>query len=240
MTTAIQSLQNGTSGYKAADFAPPLQKRAAEAPPLLNYRALFNNPWAIAEGTLWAGFAGLSASIFVTSLSNLQRTLTLDHSVQENLQKIGSAVLKAFTDLMSLTSSIAYLARWADEAKVIGLGRYLPLVKNLCIGTSLVINLVETGADLQSVWVEKEAIQKPGSLQEKEKHRQLLCHALIKLVGNVNMIAWAVLGIASLAGGLVVSPVWMTMTLGAGCLFGITAFFYKMHLDRQHSGLVRV
>ncbi|MBS0603760.1 MAG: hypothetical protein JSS60_01845 [Verrucomicrobia bacterium] len=248
MTLSIQPMQATTFLETGAGLVETLQDKATEiftrikgsfpfqnqpnATPrqLINFGALSERPHEIVEGSIWAGFWALSAWFVADSLSSLYTALTVEHPAAEKFTKIGSAVKTALIDLLSLGSSTAYMARWADGAQVISLGQYLPLVKNLCFGTSLVINGIESGAEIYNIWNEKEAILRETAPAEQEKHKQWLCHALIKLIGNVSMVAWAALGIATVVAGVAVSPILLSVLLGTGLVFGITALFYKHHL----------
>ncbi len=211
------------------NFVPQAQEDLADRQ-VINFGALHDKPGEIIEGAFWAGFWCLSAYFAADSFYELYRVFTVEHAAQEKFEKIGSAVKTAFVDLLSLCSSTTYIARWADTAEVISLGQYLPLVKNLCFGLSLAINGVESGADIYNIWQEKEAILNETAPAEKEMHKKWLCHSLVKLIGNVNMVAWAALGIASLA-GLAVSPILLTTLLSVGCVLGMAAHCYKKYIE---------
>ncbi len=248
MTLSIQSLSYSDCLINASSFFSNLQSRAGEVflkiketfipqaqgdlstRQVFNFGALRDKPGEIVEGAFWAGFWGLSAYFAADSFYELYKVFTVEHAAQEKFEKIGSAVKTAFVDLLSLCSSTTYIARWADTAEVISLGQYLPLVKNLCFGLSLAINGIESGADVYNIWHEKEAILNETSPAEKEMHKKWLCHSLVKLIGNVSMVAWAALGIASLA-GLAVSPILLTVLLSAGCVLGMVAHCYKKHIE---------
>jgi hypothetical protein len=205
-----------------------------DAPPksTFNLRVFLKQSSALIEGSFYGAFLGLSAYSAANSVSKLYRTWTAEHPAQERFKKIGCAAKTAFVDMVSVASWTAYLAHWADRAKVISLGRYLPIVKNLCFATSVVTNGVEVAAGIYNIWTEKEAIVQEKSPEKREKHKQWLCHALMKLIGNVSMVAWASLGIAILA-GLAVSPILLSALFNVGFVVGGGAFLYKMQLDKS-------
>lgn len=196
----------------------------------INLGVLADRPGEVAEGAFWAGLWGLSFYFAADSFQELYRVYAFEDASEQKFEKIGSAVKTAFVDVLSLGSSTSYAAKWADSAEIVSLGAYLPIVKNLCYGFSLVGNGIEAGADLYNIWVESRAVQNEYAQDIKEEHQQRLIHSLIKLIGNVSMVAWASLGIAAL-GGMVVSSFLSTLLLTVGCVAGVGAFYYKMHLN---------
>ncbi len=219
-------------------FAQPMHKIADSSHRIdltkqtRNARSFLDHTWAVVEGGIWGAFWIASAYCVVESLCELCKVFTVEHPASERFKKIGLAVKKAFVDSVSLVSSSAFMASWGNTVGIISLGKYLPLIKNLCFGTSLVINTVETGADIYTIWSEKEAILAERLPAKREIHKQLLCHALMKLISNVSMVAWAALGLATLAGAIV-TPVLTTALLISGCVVGFAAIFYKAQVDEN-------
>ncbi len=185
----------------------------------------------LVEGGIWAGFWGLCALFSGISLYELYRELTIEHPASEKFAKIGKAVKTAFVDLISLGGATAYNIHWAHDVKMISLGQYAPLVKGLGYGSSLIINIVEGGWSIYNITIEKEAILKETSPEQQEKHKQRLCLSLMKLIGNISMVAWTALGIATLATGLAISPILMSALLIVGCVLPVVAFFYQRHIE---------
>lgn len=180
---------------------------------------------------MWGGWWGLSAYYASGSIYELFKACTVIHPLNEGMWKIGSAVKTAFIDLLSLGSSTFYLAKWANDAKVIALGSHLLLVKNLCFVTTVLVNGTEAATDAYHVWAEKEAIFSSHTPAEEERHKQLLCHSLMRLIGNTCIVAWALLGIAALAGiGSVAFLSTPMLTIGG--VLGGAAFFYKMQIPK--------
>lgn len=198
----------------------------------LDFRPLLE-PGNIVEGGLWAGFWGLSALFSGSSLYKLYRELTVEHPASDQFVKIGKAVKAAFIDLLSLGSATAYNARWAHDAKVLNLGRYAPLIKGLGYGASLVLNAVEGGCAIYNIYTEGEAILKETSPLQQYKHKQQLFLSLIKLIGNVCMVAWTVLCIIPLGLGVAVNPLYTSVLLGFGCILPVAAFFYQRHIEKN-------
>lgn len=190
------------------------------------------DPGNIIEGGIWAGFWGLCAFFSGSSLCKLYQELTIEQPASEKFSKIGKAVKTAFIDLISLGGATAFNVHWAHEVKMISLGQYAPFVKSLGYGSSLIINIVEGGWSIYNILMEKEAILKETSPEQQEKHKQRLCLSLIKLIGNISMIAWSALGIGTLATGLAVSPMLMSGLLIIGCVLPVAAFFYQRHIEK--------
>jgi hypothetical protein len=188
-------------------------------------------PWIFLEGGFWAGFWGLSALFSGMSLYKLYENLTLEHPAAEKFSKIGLAVKTAFVDLISLGGTTAYNIRWAHDVKILPLGQYAPLVKGLSYGSSLIVNILEFGWSMYNIHTEKEAILKEASPVEKEKQKQRLCLALIKVVGNISMIVWSTLGIGTIAAGLTLGPMLLSVFLAAGFAFSLVAYFYQRHIE---------
>jgi hypothetical protein len=190
------------------------------------------DPFNLLEGAIWVGFLGLSLVFSGSSLKELYNELTVESASTEKNAKVRKAVKSAFVDLVSLGGSTIHTLRFASEAKVISLGKYAPVMKVLGFGASLVINLVEGGWDLYNIALENGAMSKARTLAQKEQHKQKLCISLLKLIGNVCMVAWSALGIAAAVAALAVSPALMTILLVAGCVCPITAFFYQQHIEK--------
>lgn len=194
-----------------------------------NFHALLSKPFEIGEGLLWGGFLALSAYLAVESCWDLYR-ITVENPASQSFFKIGMAVKNAFVNIVSTCSSAVYMVKWADLAEIISLGHYLPFVKNLCYGLSLVMNTVEIVADGCEIWNEKEAILHETSAPLIELHKKKLCHVLLKLASHVSMVAWGALGIAAVAGAAIM-PIVSMVFLTIGCVAGVTALFYKMSID---------
>ncbi len=199
--------------------------------PFLNLRALYDTPSSLVEGSMWGGWWGLSAYYASSSVRELFKTCTAQHPQNERMGKIGSAFKTAYIDLLTLGSSTFYLAKWAGDAKVIVLGGYLHLVKNLCFVTTVLVNGTEGAVDAYNVWVEKGAILSSKSPFEEERHKQLLCHSLIRLIGNTCMVAWALLGVAAVTGVSGITCLSMPL-LTIGGVLGGAAFFYKLQIPK--------
>lgn len=190
-----------------------------------------SDPGNAIEGGVWTGFWGLCALFSAGSLYKLYSVLSVEHPEAEKFTKITSAVKTAFVDLISLGGATAYNIHWAHKVKIISLGQYAPLIKGLGYGASLVINTVEGSWSIYSIYKEKEAILNETESAEKEKHRQRLCLSLMKLISNVSMVAWAILGIAMVATSLTVSPILMPAFLVVGSVFSFASFFYQRHIE---------
>ena len=189
-------------------------------------------PENVIEGGLWAGFWGLCVMFSSKSLYQLYRELTVEHPAAEKFVKIGKAVKTAFIDLLSLGGASAYNAHWAHEAKILSLGRYAPFVKGLGYGASLVINTIEGGWAIYNIHTEKEAILKEMSPILKEKHKQQLFFSLMKLLGNVSMVAWTALSIIPIVCGFAVSSILTSTLLFFGCICSCAAYFYQRHIEK--------
>ncbi len=185
----------------------------------------------IIEGGIWAGFWGICAVFSGMSLHELYCSLTVELPADEKFVKIGTAFKTAFLDLVSLGGSTAYNLQWAHEAKILSLGQCAPLFKCLGYGASLVYSTVEGGWSLYTLFLERDEILKATHPQEKEKHQHRLYVVLMKLIGNVSMVAWTALGIATAATGFVVSSPVTTSLLIVGCAFSMGSFFYEKHID---------
>jgi hypothetical protein len=196
----------------------------------IDFRPL-QNPGNIAEGGMWAGFWGMCIAFSGMSLYQLYKELTIEHPASEKFTKIGKAVKTAFVDLISVGGATAYNIHWAHTVKMISLGQYAPLIKSLGYGSSLIINIVESGWSIYNIAIEKEAILKETSPEQQEKHKQRLFLSLMKLIGNISMIAWTTLGIVTITAGLVVSPILTSPLLLTGCVMSTVAFFYQRHIE---------
>jgi hypothetical protein len=196
----------------------------------IDFRPLYD-PGNFVEGGIWAGFWGLCALFSGISLYELYHALTIEHSASEKFAKIGKVVKTAFVDLVSLGGTTAYNIHWAHEVKILSLGQYAPLIKSFGLGASLIVNIIEGGSSTYNIYAEQEAISKETLPEQREKHKQRLYLSFMKLIGNISIIAWAMLGIAAIAGDLAVSSIVMSTLLMTGCIFPIAAFFYQRHIE---------
>jgi hypothetical protein len=227
---ALNSLQQ-TALKVFEQMKNSVSQSASDLKKSIDFRPLLE-PGNLIEGGICAGFWGLCALFSGMSLKKLYHELTIEHPASEKFVKIGKAVKIAFVDLISLGGATAYNIYRAHEVKMISVGQYAPLVKCLGYGSSLIINIVEGGWSIYNIAIEKEAILRETSPEQREKHRQRLCLSLIKLIGNISMIAWTTLGIAAIAISLPVSPILMSAFLVIGCVFSVVAFFYQRHIEQ--------
>jgi hypothetical protein len=197
----------------------------------INFQPLLSSGNFIEAG-VWAGFWGLSILFSAMSLRNLHKVLTIEHPASEKFSKISEAVKEVFVKLVSLGGATAHNIHWWHEIKVLSLGKYAPLVKGLGFGASLVISLVEGGWSINAIYVGKKALLQAISPIEREKHKQQIYISLVKVIGNINMIAWTVLGIAAITSGIAVSSILMTPLLIVGCACPIGAYFYQKHIEK--------
>lgn len=198
----------------------------------IGFHTLLQGPGELIEGSLWSAWWVLGGYFAGNSLCELRQAFTVQHPADEKFAKIALAVKTAFVDLLSLASSSCYWMLWAVQAKVISLGQYLPLIKNLCFGTSVVMYGTEACWDVYQISVEARAIASEGAEAKKDPHRQRLFLAQVKLAGSVAMVAWAALSMTALAGVTVYSAL-TTALLAVGTILGVAAVAYKYHLDTQ-------
>lgn len=198
----------------------------------VDLQPLIDAPWDGAEGAFWGGFCLFGAYNAAESLSKLYEKVC---DAAATTEKVGLAVKSVVVESLSLVSSASYLARWANMSKIVDLGALSPVVHYACYGASGLANFIEAGEQIYHIRNRVETIESGGSPEKVEKHRKWLCHGLIKLVGHVTMVAWGVLGVAGLATGTALGSVVMPLLLGVGLVLGLTAAFYKYHLDKTAS-----
>jgi hypothetical protein len=235
MTKPITSLRPSVPAVSVPNSAPQKMIQVfKQSKPVASQFDLspLRDPFNAIVGAIWVGFWGLSALFSGMSLSELYTALTVESPSLEKNAKIAKAAKTAIIDLTSLGGSTAHTVRFADEVKMISLGQYAPLVKALGYGASIVIGLIDGGWSAYNLGIEVDAISKETIPAQREKHKQQFCLSLIKLIGNVCMVAWSTLGIAMVVTTLVVSPTLMTILLIAGCVFPISAFFYQKHIEQ--------
>jgi hypothetical protein len=185
------------------------------------------------HGGICVGYWGVSALFSGMSLYKLYQEWTMEHPAARKFAKICEAVKTAFVDLISLGEATVYSLHWAHQIKVITLGRYAPLFEALRYGSSLMINCIEGGWSIYNITLEKEAILKRRSPKRQVQHRQRCYLFLIKLIGNICMVAWAALEVASFATGFAINSSLASAALSIGCLLSVAAFFYQKHFRLQ-------
>ncbi len=194
----------------------------------VNLQPLIDAPWNGAEGALWGGFCVLGAYFAADSLWKLHEKIS---DAAATTEKVGLAVKSVFVEFLSLVSSASYLARWANMSRILDLGIFTPIVNHACFGASGFANVMEAAEQVYQVRNRIEVIESGGPVERVEKHKKWLCYGLVKLAGHVNMIAWAVLGIAAMTTGIAVCSMVLPALLCAGMFFGGVAALYKYHLD---------
>jgi hypothetical protein len=197
-----------------------------------NFQSLSNQPAVLVEGAFWGGFLVFGVYFAVESCRKLYMRCTVESTAHQAFEKIGEVIKTAFVDLLSLCSSAVYLTRWADTAKIISLGFFLPFVNYLCYGLSVAIHASELLAGGFEIGVEKEAILLEHRPPNRELHQKRLCHAMMRVVASVSMIAWASIGVGALM-GFTVAPYFAPLFLTMHCVVGLSAWFYKAHIDRR-------
>ncbi len=168
---------------------------------------------SVPEGAVWGAFWVSSLYFFVDSASKLYKTWTVQNPAMRQIEKVGLAVKNAVVDLLSFLSSSAYVVLWAATSGLISVGRFLPWTQGICVLTSLLMHSVEGGADIYSIW------------SEKNPKQNLHYHGM-RLMSNISLVAWAALGIIAFA-GTAVSSTLMTTLLAVGCVFGAIPIFYR-------------
>lgn len=191
---------------------------------------LLSNPREIAIGGVWIFFLFVGSVSSVESLRELYHTFTIESSTSNRFEKIGAVVKKVFVDLVDLGGTCAYTIHWTHEAQLFSLGAYAPFVKGLGLGSSWIVNSIESGVSLYHIYREREAMLAERSIEGQEKHKQRCYFSLMKLIASTTMVAWTTLGICSMTLGMVFSPVFMTLLLGVSCLFSLAAYFYAWEL----------
>ena len=216
--------------FKIKEHLFPLKEQEIPQRAVIDLGAVWRDPIQLIEGSVWGAWCAAGVYFLAKSLTELYNVITVELASDLRFEKIALAVKSAFVDLVSLSSSVLYTLRWADGPKIISLGCYLPLVKYLCYGTTLLINVVEAAFDLHQFGVEVSGLlQERGAILYYQRSERV-CHLSMKLVSNICMTAWAILGIASLT-GVVVHSALMPLLLGAGCVIGLAAIAYKITID---------
>jgi len=185
--------------------------------------------YSLLEGASWGGFLGYSTYCLASSLPALSTTCKGKLPGSEKCAKVTGVAKTALLDLLSLGSSSVHMARWADEARLIALGKFLPLVRRLCCGITLASSGIEFGAEAYNVWAARRAAMGATSPAEGEGHKQEMRLALLKLVSHVSRVVWGVLEAISLYAGFAVSSALSGLCLGAGAVFLGAAYVYESH-----------
>jgi len=215
--------------FKAKECLFPLGQQEASNRAVIDLTAIWRDPGQLLEGGIWGAWWATSVCFLSSSLKELY-SVAVEQAGDMRFEKITLAVKSVFVDLISLASSTLFTLCWADGAKIVALGQYLPLVRYLNYGASLFINIIETGFDMVQFYDEAKGLLNEQNQLLSDQHTKRVCHLSMKLISSVSMIAWALLGICSLAGA-VVHSVLMPLLLTVGCVLGLGAIFYKMQIE---------
>jgi hypothetical protein len=199
---------------------------------------LLTDPVQLVLGGMWGTFIAIGAYSLVQKIQELKVEIAHDRSVVENYEKINQLAKKILVDLLGFVGSCSYTIHWAHQAQLLSLGQYAPIFRGLGLGSSLIINGVDSGAAIYQIYLEKEAIQAEPNAIEQEKHKQQLCLALMRLISNVSMVAWTALSAATIITGICLSPILMTAIIGISGIFSVAAYFYDMGIKNQSEGLL--
>lgn len=226
--TAMRQLTNSAF----SQIKKPVSSATINLKSTFDFQVLLQ-PLNLIEGGVWTGFWGVSVLFSGMSLYELYHSFIVEHPAAEKFAKIGLAVKAAFVDLVSLVGATAYNLNWAHNVKFFSLGSYALLIKGLGYGASLITNTIEGGWSAYNVYAEKEAILKETSPLEKEKHKQRLCLSLIKVIGNISMVAWTSLGMIAITTNFILNPIVMGTLLVTSCVFSFTAYFYQRQIENS-------
>lgn len=225
----FSELQEKTSQvfFKLGEVLFPDVEQPIAARAIVDLGAIARDPGQLIEGGIWGLWWAAGVHFLKGSVEKLYSVITAEDSGNEKFEKICLAAKAVFVDAMSLASSTLYVARWADGASIISLGRYLPLVKHLCYGTSFAIHTTELIFEGRQFCAEvKSLLWEQHSFLFQQRFQRVI-YLSMKLISNISMVAWAALGIASLV-GFAMNSVLMPSLLAVGCVAGLSAIGYRM------------
>lgn len=228
----FSELQEKTSQafLKVKEVLFPVEQQPITARTVIDLGAIVRDPGQLIEGGIWGLWWAVGVHFLKGSVEKLYLTITAEDSGSVKFEKICSAAKAVFVDAMSLASSTFYTARWADGASVISLGRYLPLVKHLCYGTSIAIHGTELIFEGREFCAEVKGLFCQQNSFLFQQRFQRVIYLSMKLISNISMVTWAALGISSIA-GIAMNSFLMPSLLAIGCVAGLSAIGYRMKSD---------
>lgn len=215
--------------FKVKECLFPLEQQEATNRAVIDLTAIWRDPGQLLEGGIWGAWWATSVYFLSRSLKELY-SVVVEEAGNVRFEKITLAVKSAFVDLISLASSTLYTLCWAESAKIVALGQYLPFIRCLNYGASLFTNIIETGFDMVQFYGEAKGLLNAQDHWLSSQHSKRVYHLSIKLVGSVSMVAWALLGICSLSGVIFHSAL-MPLLLTVGCVLGLGSIYYKMQIE---------
>jgi hypothetical protein len=196
---------------------------------------LLLDPIEMMMGAMWAFFGAIGAVCSIDSVNKLYQNCRVEQANTDRFRNIAIAFNRAMVDLVELGGTCAYTVHWLSEVKLISVTVGASFLRGVGGGCTLVANTLRSGAALYDIYCVKEAILAERRPAEREKHKQRLCLALMKLIGYVSMAAWAALGLSAAVLGATLSPLLISATLttllGVSCVFSGAALFYQWKLE---------
>ncbi|GEM_PF-5316067 len=196
------------------------------ARPVIDLSAIGRNPGNLIEGGILGIWWAAEVHLLKEGVQQLYALFTAEDSNDPRFEKIYFAVKSVLLDGIFLISSSLYIARWADRSSIVSLGQYLPLVKHLCYATSLTGYAVEFLFEAKEFGVEAMKLFNETDLFLSQQSFRRVTFLSMRLISGICLVAWAALGIASLA-GVAFGPALMPLLLTTGCVIALSAGWYK-------------
>lgn len=159
------------------------------------------------------------------------RSARTDFSQEDNRLKLRAETKETFVSLVNFTSVTASLLQWAETVRILVLGKLAPFLQKFICGANLVVSGFGIEKTIHALKKEGSALEEERSLQARDVHKHRYALALVDLAYHISTIAWAVLRLVELVGGIALSPLLTGSLFMVSCCLAFAALVYSLYIE---------
>ena len=149
----------------------------------------------------------------------------------DNCSKLISEVKETFVSLVTFSSMTASLLQWADAVRILVLGKIAPFLQKFVYGTHLIVSGFGIEKTIHALKREKSALAEEQNPLVRDLHKLRCSLALVDLAYHISTIAWAILGLVELIGGVALSPLLMGSLFLISCGLALTGLGLSLYIE---------
>lgn len=168
---------------------------------------------------------------FINRARSLSRIARRDLSEGDNRSKMQGEAKETFVSLVTFSSVTASLLQWADSVRILVLGKIACILQKFIYGANLIASGFGIEKAVSAIKKEKAELEVEQNPQDRDLHTHRYGLALIDLAYHIATIAWALLGLVELIGGIVFSPLLMGSVFMISCGLALASLVYGLYID---------